>query len=51
MGYMSESEKIPNTDNVGREKFWEDIVKSENDGLALKMFQAYCCANCSCMKD
>ena len=48
---MSESEKIPNTDSMGREKFWEDLGRPENDGLALKLFKETCCDNCSCMKD
>jgi hypothetical protein len=51
MGYMTESEKISEIDNMGREKFWECyafIPPQENDGLALKLFQDQCCSNCSC---
>jgi hypothetical protein len=44
---MSESQKISETDNMGREKFWEDIGRPENDGLALKVFQQECCQNCN----
>jgi len=43
-----ESAKIPETDAMGREKFWEDIGRPENDGLALKMFQEQCCDQCTC---
>lgn len=45
---MSESEKIPDTDNMGREKFWEDLGRPENDGLALKLFKEQCCDKCTC---
>lgn len=44
---MTESEKISEIDNMGREKFWEEPIV-ENDGLALKLFQNECCSNCSC---
>lgn len=42
---MTESEKIKEIDNAGREKNWEQV---ENDGLALKMFKEQCCESCSC---
>ena len=45
---MTESQKISENDNMGREKFWEDLGRPENDGLALKMFQEECCDNCTC---
>jgi hypothetical protein len=45
--YMTESEKISEIDNMGREKFWQDPMV-ENDGLALKMFKEECCTQCSC---
>ncbi|MEY3312387.1 MAG: hypothetical protein RL348_1736 [Bacteroidota bacterium] len=45
---MTESQKIPETDNMGREKFWEDIGRPENDGLALKLFKEQGCDSCSC---
>ncbi len=50
---MSETESgyIKETDNMGREKFWEDIGRPENDGLALKVFKQQCCDNCSCKDD
>lgn len=44
---MSKSEKISEIDNMGREKFWDDSSKPENDGLALKIFKEQCCDNCS----
>jgi hypothetical protein len=51
VGYMSESEKISEIDNMGREKFWEDLGRPENDGLALKMFKEQCCEQCLCNKN
>jgi hypothetical protein len=45
---MSESQKISETDAMGREKFWEDAGRPENDGLALKLFKEECCDNCTC---
>ncbi len=48
---MTESEKISDFDNMGREKFWEDMGRPENDGLALKMFKETCCDKCSCQND
>lgn len=44
----TESGYIKETDNMGREKFWEDLGRPENDGLALKIFKEQCCDNCSC---
>jgi hypothetical protein len=40
---MNESHPMPDTDNMGREKFW-----IENDGLALKLFKNECCSGCGC---
>jgi|GEM_PF-5083955 len=48
---MTESEKISEIDNMGRDKFWEDLGRPENDGLALKMFKEECCENCSCKEN
>ncbi len=45
---MTESEKFSEIDNMGREKFWEDLGRPDNDGLALKIFKEECCENCSC---
>ena len=45
---QSESKPMPITDNMGREVFWEDIGRPENDGLALKMFKETCCTDCDC---
>lgn len=45
---MSESESIKETDNMGREKFWEDLGRPEDDNWALKLFKEQCCDNCSC---
>jgi hypothetical protein len=43
-----ESKSVADTDAMGREKFWEDLGRPENDGLALKLFQEECCTECSC---
>jgi hypothetical protein len=48
---MTESQKISENDNMGREKFWEDLGRPVNDGLALKMFRDQCCTNCSCQAE
>jgi hypothetical protein len=42
-----ESGKIVETDAMSREKFWEDLGRPENDGLALKLFKEECCTECS----
>jgi hypothetical protein len=47
---MTESQKISEIDNMGLEKFWEDLGRPENNGLALKIFQNQCCENCLCKK-
>ena len=43
-----ESKPMPVIDNMGREIFWEDNGRPENDGLALKMFKEECCSDCDC---
>lgn len=43
-----ESTPMVETDAMGREKFWEDLGRPENDGLALKLFKEECCTECSC---
>jgi hypothetical protein len=43
-----ESEPMPVTDNMGREKFWEDLGRPEHENLAVKFFSETCCENCSC---
>jgi hypothetical protein len=43
-----ESKPVAETDAMGREKFWEDLGRPENDGLALKLFKEECCSQCSC---
>ena len=43
-----ESSPFPEIDNMGREIFWEDNGRPENDGLALKMFKEECCSDCDC---
>ncbi len=51
--FSFESNPIPETDNLGREKFWEDLGRPDpsdvkNDGLALKIFKEACCDQCNC---
>ena len=48
---MTESEKISEIDNMGREKFWEDLGRIDNDGWALKVFKTECCDQCSCQQN
>lgn len=49
--FQTESTPIPETDNMGREKFWEDLGRPENDGLALKIFKEQCCDQCNCIDE
>jgi hypothetical protein len=43
-----ESKPMTETDNMGREKFWEDLGRPEEPNLAVKIFSETCCSNCSC---
>ena len=43
-----ESNPMPITDNMGREAFWEDMGRPENNGLSLKIFKEECCSDCQC---
>jgi hypothetical protein len=43
-----ESKPMPETDNIGREKFWEDLGRPEEPNLAVKLFSETCCTDCSC---
>jgi hypothetical protein len=43
-----ESKPMTETDNMGREKFWEDMGRPEEPNLAVKIFSETCCSNCSC---
>jgi len=43
-----ESKPIPETDNMGRERFWEDLGRPEYENLAVKLFSETCCTDCSC---
>lgn len=52
----TESGYIKETDNMGREKFWEDIGRLENSGIINDMTtedkiveeSKMCCAECTC---
>jgi hypothetical protein len=44
---QNESKPMAETDNMGREKFWEDLGRPE-DSWAVKLFSETCCTNCSC---
>ncbi len=39
---------IKETDQMGREKFWEDLGRPEYENLAVKLFSETCCTDCSC---
>lgn len=43
-----ESKPMSETDNMGREKFWEDLGRPEEANLAVKLFSETCCTDCSC---
>lgn len=44
-----ESKPILETDNMGREVFWEDMGRPIDDtSLAVKLFRETCCSDCSC---
>ncbi len=46
--FQTESKPIPETDNMGRERFWEDLGRPEYENLAVKLFSETCCTDCSC---
>lgn len=46
--FVFESKPIPETDSMGREKFWIDISRPEEPNLAVKLFSETCCTDCSC---
>lgn len=43
--YELESNPIVETDNMGRNIFWQD---TEDESLAVKIFSDSVCSNCSC---
>lgn len=43
-----ESKPMPETDAMGREKFWEDLGRPEDPNLSVKLFSETCCTDCSC---
>ena len=45
---QTESSPMVETDNMGREKFWEDLGRPEETSLAVKLFSETCCTDCSC---
>lgn len=49
--FQFESKPILETDNIGREKFWEDLGRPEEPNLAVKLFSETCCTNCSCQSN
>lgn len=46
--FSFESKSIPETDNMGREIFWNDLGRPEETSLSVKLFSETCCTNCSC---
>jgi hypothetical protein len=49
--FQFESKPMPETDNMGREKFWEDLGRPEEPNLAVKLFSETCCTDCSCKNE
>jgi hypothetical protein len=47
-----ESSPMPITDGMGRQVFWEDLGRPEQDqSLAVKLFSETCCTECSCKNE
>jgi hypothetical protein len=47
--FQFESKSMPVTDNMGRDAFWEDLGRPEEDSsLTVKLFSETCCTECSC---
>ena len=47
-----ESKHMSETDNMGREKFLEDLGRpTEDTSLAVKLFSETCCTECSCKSE
>lgn len=55
--FLFESKPMPVTDDMGRDKFWEDMGRPAEawekgpavyDSLAVKLFSEICCTDCSC---
>lgn len=46
-----ESSPFSVTDNMGREKFWEDLGRLEYENLSVKLFSETCCTDCSCKNE
>jgi len=49
--FQFESTPMKETDNMGREKFWEDLGRPEEPNLAVKLFSETCCTDCSCKNE
>ena len=49
--FSFESNSMPVTDNMGKENFWEDLGRPEDQSLAVKLFSETCCTNCSCKSE
>ena len=49
--FQTESKPMSETDNMGREKFWEDLGRPEEPNLAVKLFSETCCSDCSCKSE
>jgi hypothetical protein len=47
----TESSPIRETDNMGRERFWEDVGRPEEANLSVKLFSETCCSGCTCKND
>lgn len=45
---QTESKPMTGLDNMGREKFWEDLGRPEEANLSVKLFSETCCSGCTC---
>jgi hypothetical protein len=50
--FLFESKPLVETDAMGREVFWQDLGRPDEDpSLAVKLFSENCCTNCSCKSE
>lgn len=50
--FLFESNPMPITDNLGRDAFWQDLGRPEEEtSLAVKLFSDSCCTDCSCKSE
>lgn len=50
--FLFESKPMVETDAMGREMFWQDLGRPDEDqSLAVKLFSETCCTDCSCKNE